>query len=253
MKISAILITRNEAAMIGRALKSVAWADEIIVVDSGSTDNTVELCRQAGAKVLVTADWPGFGPQKNRALALASGEWIFSLDADEWVTLDAQREIREAIVHANGKQAFRMPRRSSYCGHFMRHGGWWPDYVVRLFRRERGRFSEDLVHERLILDGPVGTLKAPLLHETYRDLDEVLAKINRYSTAGAQMAFAKGRRSSLAGAVAHGSWAFMRTYVLRLGLLDGAAGFMLAVSNAETVYYKYRKLALLARTAGRES
>ncbi|MDA8390079.1 MAG: glycosyltransferase family 2 protein [Gammaproteobacteria bacterium] len=250
LRMSVILITKNEAAMIGRALQSVAWADEIIVVDSGSTDNTVEICRQAGAKVLVTADWPGFGPQKNRALALATGDWVLSLDADEWVTTEAQREIRHALAHAGSTQGFRLPRRSSYCGHFMRHGGWWPDHVLRLFRREQGRFSDDLVHERLMVDGPIGTLQAPLLHETYRDLDEVLDKVNAYSAAGARMAFAAGRRTSLGGAVARGAWAFFRTYILRLGLLDGPAGFMLAVSNAETVYYKYRKLALLCRAGG---
>ena len=127
----------------------------------------------------------GFGPQKNRALALATGEWVLSLDADERVTPELRREIEAAIADPGGRAAFAVPRRSSYCGRPMRHSGWWPDYVTRLFRRGRGRFSDELVHERLIVDGPVGRLRRPLLHEAFGDLEEVLETLNRYSTAGA--------------------------------------------------------------------
>jgi hypothetical protein len=140
-----------------------------------------------------------------------------------------------------------MPRLSSYCGRFMRHSGWWPDHVTRLFRRGGARFSDDRVHERLIVDGKVGTLHEPLRHEAIRDLDEALVKMNAYSTAGAIMQHERGTSASLAGAVGHGAWTFLRTYVLRAGFLDGREGFMLAVSNAEGAYYRYLKLMLLDR------
>ncbi|MHB8252760.1 MAG: glycosyltransferase family 2 protein [Acidiferrobacter sp.] len=244
MRLSVIVITKNEATMIRRCLASVAWADEIIVVDSGSTDHTVAICQEFTPHVIRT-DWPGFGPQKNRALSYATGTWVLSLDADEYLTSQAQAEIQQVLSKDAGVNAYRMPRLSSYCGRFMGHGGWYPDYIVRLFRRGHARFSEDLVHERLVVDGAIGTLHAPLHHETYRDLEEVLYKIDSYSTAGAAMAAERGRRGSLMGAVAHGLWSFVRTYFVQLGVLDGAEGLMLAISNAEVTYYKYLKLRLL--------
>jgi len=247
MTLSVIVITKDEAQAIERCLESVAWADEIVVVDSGSSDGTVELARRHRARVEVVADWPGFGPQKNRAAALASGDWLLSLDADEWVTPELRVAIERALGAPGAYAAFRMPRRSSYCGRFMRHSGWWPDYVTRLFRRGAARFSDDPVHEKLLVDGQVGTLDAPLMHEAFRDLERVIAKMNSYSTASAQMLHARGRRGSVAAAVGHGLWAFARTYCLRLGFLDGREGFMLAVSNAEGAYYRYLKLALLGR------
>jgi glycosyltransferase involved in cell wall biosynthesis len=250
MKLSVIVITKNAAATIRRCLESVAWADEIVVLDSGSTDRTAEICRELGASVHEARDWPGFGPQKNRALALAGGEWVFSLDADEWVTPELGAEIGRAIADPAGKVAFMMPRRSSFCGRFMAHSGWWPDYVTRVFRRGAARFSEDLVHERLIVDGPTRKLKAPLHHEAMTDLDQMIAKINAYSSAGADSLYRRGRRATLTGAVVRGAWAFLRTYILRLGFLDGREGFMLAVANAEGSYYRYLKLMLLARKDG---
>jgi len=246
MTLSVVIITRNEAAVIARCLESVAWADELIVLDAGSADETARLAGECGAKVHVAPDWPGFGPQKNRALELAAGDWVLSLDADEWVTPELRAEIERALATPGPHAAFRMPRLSSYCGRFMRHSGWWPDHVTRLFRRGQARFSDDLVHERLIVSGAVGTLGEPLLHEAIRDLDEALAKMNAYSTAGALMQLERGRKASLAGAVWHGIWTFFRTYVLRAGFLDGREGFLLAVSNAEGAYYRYLKLMLLA-------
>lgn len=246
MTLSVVIITRNEAAVIARCLESVAWADELIVLDAGSADETARLAGERGAKVHVAPDWPGFGPQKNRALELAAGDWVLSLDADEWVTPELRAEIERALATPGPHAAFRMPRLSSYCGRFMRHSGWWPDHVTRLFRRGQARFSDDLVHERLIVSGAVGTLGEPLLHEAIRDLDEALAKMNAYSTAGALMQLERGRKASLAGAVWHGIWTFFRTYVLRAGFLDGREGFLLAVSNAEGAYYRYLKLMLLA-------
>ncbi len=248
-RLSIVMIVHNEAELIGETLASVAWADEIIVVDSGSTDRTVEICREFGARVEI-ADWPGFGPQKNRALVLATGEWVLSLDADERVTPELRAEI-EAVLVMNDPAvaAYDLPRLSSYCGRFMRHGGWWPDRICRLFRRERARFSDDRVHERVIVDGPVGHLESHLVHLSFRSLEQVLAKVNGYSSEGAQMLRTRGKCGGLGKALGHGLWTFIRTYFLKRGFLDGREGFMLAVSNAEGTYYRYLKLMLLDRQA----
>ena len=246
MTLSVVVITKNEARVIARCLESVAWADEIIVLDSASTDGTPDIARTLQAKVTTRNDWAGFGAQKNRALDLARGDWVLSLDADEWVTPELRAQMEHAIANPGNNVAFKMPRLSSYCGRFMRHSGWWPDHVTRLFRREAARFSIDLVHERLIVDGTVGSLQAPLRHEAIVDLDDALGKMNAYSTAGAMMQLERGKKSSLSAAIVHGIWTFIRTYVLRAGFLDGREGFMLAVSNAEGAYYRYLKLMLLA-------
>jgi glycosyltransferase involved in cell wall biosynthesis len=222
----------------------VSFADEIVVLDSGSTDGTVEVARRYTDQVQVSSDWPGFGPQKNRVLDLATGDWVLSLDADERVTPALAAEI-QAVIATPEFDMYELPRLSSFCGRSMRHSGWWPDYVPRLFRRGSARFSDDLVHERLVFQGASGRLKAPLLHDSFRTLDEVLGKINHYSSAGAEQALARGKRGSLGKAVGHGIWAFLRTYLLRAGFLDGREGFMLAVSSAEAVYYRYAKLMYL--------
>lgn len=242
--LSVIIITKNEAEDIRACLESVAWADEIVIVDAGSEDDTVALCRQFTGKVYVTAHWPGFGPQKNFALAQATGEWVLALDADERVTPELRAEMTQAMQRAD-HAVYSLPRLSSYCGRFIRHSGWWPDHVPRLFQRGRARFSDDLVHERLLFDGVAGRLQAPLLHHSFKNLEEVLDKVNRYSSAAAAMQQARGRHGSLSRAVASGLWAFFRTYFLKAGFLDGREGFMLAVSNAEGTYYRYLKLLYL--------
>jgi glycosyltransferase involved in cell wall biosynthesis len=247
LSVSVVVITKNEAGAIERCLRSVDWADEVIVLDCGSTDRTVEISQKLGARASVTEDWPGFGPQKNRALEQATGDWVLSLDADEWVTPDLRDEILNVISRPDGGLAFRFPRLSSFCGRFMRHSGWWPDYVTRLFRRGAARFSDDVVHERVIVEGKVGTLREPIMHETYVDLDEMLHKMNSYSSLTAQKMRHGGRKAGLAGAVLRGLWAFVRTYFLRGGILDGREGFMLAVAIAEGTYYRYAKLMLLDR------
>jgi glycosyltransferase involved in cell wall biosynthesis len=248
VRLSVILIAKDEEACIARALHSVAFADEIVVVDSGSTDRTVEIARELGAKVTVTDDWPGFGPQKNRALDLATGDWALSLDADEWLTAESAEEVRRAVASAaTSTAAFRMPRRSSFCGRFLQHSGWWPDHVVRLFRRGRARFSDDTVHERVIADGTIATLREPIMHETFVDLEDLIGKMNGYSTLAAQRLHRDGKASGVFEAVVRALWAFLRTYVFRAGFLDGREGFMLAVATAEGTYYRYVKLMLRAR------
>jgi glycosyltransferase involved in cell wall biosynthesis len=244
-KLSVIIITKNEADNIRACLESVNWADEIIVVDSGSSDDTVNICKELGAQVHTTADWPGFGVQKNRALSHATCEWVLSLDADERVMPDLRSEIESTLNDPHGHDAFRVPRLSSFCGRYMRHSGWYPDFVTRLFQRGSAIFSDDLVHESLIVNGSVGRLRQPLLHETFHDLEELLAKINQYSTAGARMLDEKNKTATLKKAIGHAFWAFIRTYILRAGFMDGREGFMLAVSTAESTYYRYAKLMLL--------
>ncbi|HSH98058.1 MAG: glycosyltransferase family 2 protein [Methylophilaceae bacterium] len=241
------IISKNEEKSIAECLASVNWADEVIVVDSGSTDKTVEICKAYGAKVYITEDWPGFGEQKNRALNLATGKWVLSIDADEIVSPELREEILSAIHSTESNVAFRIPRKSSYCGQFIQHSGWWPDYVTRLFPKSNTRFSDDLVHERVLFDGKIKSMKHPLIHASYLNLEEVLDKINRYSTDGAAMLLAQKQTSSLSNALLHGVWAFIRTYFIRRGFLDGRMGFILAISNAETTYYRYLKLALQSK------
>jgi glycosyltransferase involved in cell wall biosynthesis len=244
-QLSAIVITRNEAANIGECLDSVAFCDERIVVDSGSTDDTVEIARRKGARVEVR-EWPGFGPQKNYALSLATGAWVLSIDADERVTPELAAAIKAALDDANA-DAFEILRRSSFCGREMRHSGWFPDYVLRLFRRGKARFDDAAVHERVICDGTVKRLDQALLHYSVRRLEDALSRIDRYSTASADMLVASGRKVSFFTGIGHGFYSFFRTYILRLGFLDGAEGFLLAVANAEGSYYRYMKAWLATR------
>jgi len=227
----------------------VAFADEVVVVDSGSTDGTVEAARAAGAHVIPTSDWPGFGPQKNRALEAATGEWVFSIDADEQVSPELAASL-QAAIHSGKHDAYEVQRRSSYCGQYMAHSGWYPDRVLRLFRRGTARFSDDLVHERVVTAAAVGRLQGDLLHDSMPHFESVLDKLDRYSTAGALALMRKGVRGSLAKALGHGWWAFVRTYVVKLGFLDGRLGLALAISNAEGTYYRYMKLWLLQRQEG---
>ncbi len=180
--LSVIVITKNEAHNIEACLRSVAFADEWVIVDSASTDGTRERAQQLGARVIVTEDWPGFGAQKNRALALAQGPWVLSIDADERVSAELASSIRAVVDGAGGAVAYELDRLSSFCGQWMRHGDWYPDRVLRLFRRGAGRFSDDLVHERLIVDGTIARLPGRLLHHTMGSLADALDKMNRYSS-----------------------------------------------------------------------
>jgi glycosyltransferase involved in cell wall biosynthesis len=241
--LSVILITRNEEANLDACLASLEGiAQQIVVVDTASTDRTLEIAKNYRAIIASPTDWPGFGPQKNRSLDLATGEWVLSLDADERLTPALRTEILTTINHNAHVDCFAIPRLSWYCGRFIRHSGWSPDYVDRLFKRGTARFSDDLVHERLIPQGQVTKLTNPMLHYSFMNYSQVLQKLDRYSTASAEQAFAKGKTSSPVKAVLHGCWAFLRTYVIRAGFLDGAQGFALAISNGQGTYYRYIKL-----------
>lgn len=244
MKLSVILITKNEVKNIRACLESVSFADEIIVVDSGSTDSTADVASAHGAQVLVT-DWPGFGPQKNRALDRASGDWILSIDADERVTPKLRREILETL-ESTTCSAFYLPRLTNFCGTWIHHSGWYPDYHIRLFRRDRARFSPDLVHESVVVSGgEIGHFKTPLIHYSFRKQEDFLRKMVQYAVLGAEQARAKGRRSSIFKAISFAAVDFVRMYIWRRGFLDGSAGLTIAILSAEAMFQKYLGLALL--------
>ncbi len=242
-RLSITIITKNEAQNIADCVRSAQFADEVVVVDCGSTDATVELARAAGA-IVYEMDWAGDGPQKNRAIDRATGDWFFSLDADERITPALAAEIRAAI-ESDAFEGYRVPRVSMYAGRFIYHAGWRPDHVWRLARRGRARYTETLMHAHLQIEGRAGTLRESIVHYSFPTLDSVLDKVNRYSAAGAVDMDRRGKRGSFGKAVAHGLWAFVRTYVFQRGFLDGRWGFMLAVSNAEGTYYRYLKLWLM--------
>lgn len=248
-RLSVAIIARNEERNLPACLASVVFADEIVVVDHASTDRTADIAREHGARVVATSDWPGFGVQKNRALDACTGEWILSLDADERVPSALRAEIERTLAQPRF-DVYEIPRLSTYCGRFMRHGGWHPDHVRRLFKRGAARFSDAAVHESLFTDRPVGRLREAIVHYSFRTMDEVIAKMNRYSSDSAAALTARGEAPGLASAIVHGLAAFLRTYVFKLGFLDGRRGFLLAVSNAEGSYYRYVK-AMLAAEARR--
>lgn len=242
-RLSIIIICKNEEDNIRDCLESVKFADEIILLDSKSTDNTINIAKTYTDKIFITNDWPGYGKQKNNALAKASGEWVLSIDADERVTDGLRQAILSAIQSTTACDAFKIRRLSSYCGRIMRHGDWKNDYVIRLFRRSSGQFTNDIVHERFVLNNEksLGQLTSPLLHYSFKSLDQVLNKINEYSTAGAKRNCQQNKKSSIKKAFSHAIWSFIRGYFLRRGFLDGREGFLLAISNAEGVFYRYAK------------
>lgn len=238
-RLSAILITRDEAADLPDCLASLAFCDEIVVVDSGSTDATVAIAEGAGARVTVTSDWPGFGPQKQRALDLATGDWVLSIDADERIPADLAAEIRAVIAGGGAEAGFRLNRRSSFLGRFLLHGGWYPDRILRVARREAARFTPDRVHERLVVEGPVGDLSVDMVHHSYRSIDEVLDKGRRYALASAAERRARGKRGGLATALLRATWAFLRHYLLKQGFRDGAHGFVAALAKAQETFWRW--------------
>jgi glycosyltransferase involved in cell wall biosynthesis len=246
-RLSLIVISKNEEAAIARCLRSANFADEIVVVDHASTDKTAEIARALGARVSATPDWPGFGPQKNRALGQATGDWVLSLDADEWIEPALADEILAAIARADAADGYEIPRRSRFCGHIVRHGDWRGDRVLRLFRRGRGRFSDDHVHERVIVEGRIARLSSPLEHDSITDPADAADKIKRYAAAAAAQLAAEGKTSSAAKAALRGWAAFFRGYVLRLGFLDGRTGLQVADYNRRYTYEKWDRLAKFPR------
>jgi len=243
-RLSVAIITKNEARRIARCLRSVAFADEIVVVDSGSDDGTQDTARRAGATVIEMPDWPGFGPQKNRALDACHGDWVLSIDADEEVDDTLRAAILEAVGQperpAGAPLGFWLRRSSSFCGKVVRHGDWRNDHVLRLFRRSHARFTDDLVHERVDCPPPHGDLAGLLLHDSVDSVDDMVEKTHRYAELGAQKLRSNGHRGGVATALSHAAWTFVRGYLLRGGFLDGRAGWTIARLNALGTYLKYR-------------
>ncbi|MDH5717484.1 MAG: glycosyltransferase family 2 protein [Spirochaetia bacterium] len=237
--LSVIIITKNEEINIKRCLESVKWANEIIVIDSHSTDKTVSICKNFTTKVY-SKNWPGFGIQKNRALSLCTNDWILSIDADEVIPKPLQEEIINVISKNNSYDGYYIRRISNYCGKFLKYGDWKKDYIIRLFKRKKGKFSNSKVHEEVLINGKTAKLKETFLHYAFSDIEEVLDTLNRYTTMGAIQK--EGKSSGIIKAVSRAFWTFFRGYILKTGFLDGKEGFLLAVSNAEGTYYKYIKL-----------
>ena len=240
-RVSVTIITLDEAEHIGAAIDSAAWADEIIVVDSGSTDGTADIARGRGVRVETRA-WPGYVEQKNYAAALARNEWVFSLDADERVPPGLAREIQATVAAEPPMRGYRVPRVTFHLGRWVRTTDFYPDYQTRLYDRRAARWRGSYVHESVAVDGPVGQLRHELEHYSYRDLRDHLDRINHYTTLAARQMYEGGRRASPFALLAHPPAAFLRNYVLRRGFLDGSVGLTLSLVNSYSVFLKFAKL-----------
>ena len=245
-KLSVYIIAYNEADKIEAALKSVAWADEVVVADSFSTDDTAKIAQDHGARV-VQLPFEGFGKLREDAINACSHDWVFSLDADERCTEIAKKEIIKIINDPNSLDAYYVPRRNYFMGKWIRHAGFYPDYrQPQLFRKGALKFMPDAVHERyeVVSDRKCGYFKSFIFQIPFKDLEEMFRKMNRYSTLGAQKLKAEGQKSGMFKALAHGFWALFSMYILKLGCLDGWPGFIISLSSFESTFYKYAKLHL---------
>jgi glycosyltransferase involved in cell wall biosynthesis len=239
--LSATLITYNEEANIEEALQSLAWVDEIVAVDSGSTDRTLEICRRYTDRVFTRA-WTGYVDQKNHAVALASHDWILALDADERIGPELQHEIEQLRRTSFQHPGYRMPRVTFFMGRWIRHGDWYPDYQLRLYDRRRGRWQGGRVHESVQVEGTSGILQNEIRHYTYRSLSEYLKRLETYSTLAAQDYRQKQKTASMLKVLGNPIAAFAKGYLLKGGFLDGSPGLMVAIMGAISVFFKYAKL-----------
>lgn len=247
--LSIVIVAKNEEQNIADCIASASFADEVLVLDSGSRDATVQIAQAAGARVFET-DWPGYGPQVARGFSLATCEWVLSLDADERISPLLRDEILE-VIRSNQHDGWRLPRLSEFCGRFIHHGGWRPDYTLRLGRRAKSSFTDHFLHAHMTVDGSIGQLKQHIIHYSYPNMHDVLEKLDRYSTGHARDMQTSGKTGNVFKAITHAFITFLRIYVVRLGFLDGQHGLMLAIFNAEYTYYKYIKLMFLEKPATR--
>lgn len=248
--IAAILIVKNEGHNLRAALQSVAdWVDEIVILDSGSSDNTAEIAAEFGANYRVDTEWPGFGIQRQRAQESVTAEWCFWLDADERVSPELQAEIRAICAQPTANVVYSIPRLNWVFGRYIRHCGWYPDRVLRLYPTDLTRYNDALVHEKVVVDKKMRleNLTGDLLHTPYRDLEHYLVKSARYAKAWADGKAARGKRATLLQGVLHALGCFVRMYLLRLGFLDGKAGFLISVLSAHSTFVKYADLWSRAR------
>jgi len=249
--VSAVLITRNESGNIEGALKSVSWADEIVIVDSGSSDDTVEISRRFTDRIL-HRDWTGYVDQKNFAAGQASHDWVFSLDADERASPELVSEIQALRRSCFGRAGYRIPRVARFMGRWLRHGDWYPDYQLRLFDRKGGSWQGGRVHESFKLHrGEPGFLKGELHHYTYRSTSDYLKRLENYTTLAAADYRDRGKTSTAARLLLDPPATFVKAYLLKRGFLDGVPGLMAAVMGSVSVYFKYAKLYELQIRDGR--
>jgi glycosyltransferase involved in cell wall biosynthesis len=246
--LSAVLIAQDEEKTIGDALASVAFCDEVVVVDSGSRDGTRAIAEAAGARVIVNAPWPGFVAQRDFATRAARHDWVLPLDTDERVGAVLREEIEALRRRGFEAAGYRIPRVAWYLGRWIRGTDWYPDWQVRLFDRARGGWQGDLVHESVTVRGPLGRLRGELEHHPYIDISDHLRKIDSYTTLWARQAHAAGRRSNIVDMFAGASWAFFRNYLLKRGFLLGSAGFIVSVLNTHYTFAKLAKLRELDRS-----
>jgi glycosyltransferase involved in cell wall biosynthesis len=248
ISLSVAIITKNEEENLRACLQSIAFARQIIIVDSGSTDATLSIAAEFGCEIYQEA-WLGFGPQKQSAIDKCREPWILVLDADERVSQETAAVIKTIITNSSIQEAgFSFPRRNYFQGRWIKHAGWWPDRVIRLFRKDSGRMTKAAVHEAVDVKGPVGALDVPIEHFTESNLSKILQKIDKYSTLGAQEAFQEGKKSSICGAFLRALFTFLQDYFMRGGVLDGMPGLTLAVTDSVNKFFKYAKLSQLART-----
>ncbi|MFT3741004.1 MAG: glycosyltransferase family 2 protein [Breznakibacter sp.] len=239
--ISIVIISKDNEKSIETCLESVKWADEIVVVDSGSSDRTIDICNRFGCKVIKTP-WLGFGKTKRLAVENAEYEWVLSIDTDEACSVDLQKRIMQIISSEKDVKGYRIKRRTYFLGNEIRYSGWQKDFPLRLFRKENGNFNENIVHESVELKGKIGVIKEIMFHYSYPNMEIVLGKMNLYTSLGANKAFLKGKKSSLLGAIFRGYFKFLKMYILKLGFLDGVEGYILAKQSAFGILVKYVKL-----------
>jgi len=250
--LSVIVVCYNEEDNIGACLESISWCDEIVVIDSFSTDRTVEICRRYTDRVIQRA-WPGYRAQKEFAHSQATREWVLLIDADERVTPELREEIKEALSQsADGYEAFAIPRLVYYLGRWWWRGGWYPDYDIRLFQSDRARWGGTDPHERILVDGQIGYLNHPLHHYSYRDISDHVQRINRFTSISSSELRKQGERYA-GGAVLHSFFRFLRFYFLKAGVLEGFPGFFIAATAAVYVFLKYAKLKDLELQTSNES
>ncbi len=245
--LSIVIITRNEEGNITRCLESVAFADEIIVIDSQSTDRTVEIAGEFGAKTF-KIDFSGYGPAKREGVKQASKEWILNIDADEAVTPELAKEIKSIISNNNADDGYLIRRRTNFMGKWIYHCGWYPDYVLRLFKKKSGDFDDAKVHEKVVLNGTTGRLKEDLLHYCYSSMEQYLKKQNDYTTLGAEVAFKRGKRTGLFDLVLRPPISFISHYFIKSGFRDGLEGLIISFLSSVSVFIKYAKLHYLTRS-----
>jgi glycosyltransferase involved in cell wall biosynthesis len=241
MKVSANIITLNEEKNIARALKSLDWVDEIIIVDSGSTDDTIKICEEAGARV-ISVEWPGYVKAKNLALAESTGDWIISIDADEEVTPELKKEILKEIKDTDAAQGYLVPRKNHYQGKWIKRCGWYPDYQLRLWERERGHWVGGRVHESVQVEGRVVAMNKAINHFSYDSISAHLKTIDKYTDLIAHDKFDRGKKVSFLGLFFAAPLHFLKLYIIRGGFLDGVRGLLVSAMGAHYNFLKKAKL-----------